>query len=102
VPELLAHLDSRTVSGWPSALGVVTYRGYDTVRGTTPPPASTGLSSAELRAEQAQDWRTAGTLALLRRDFARADGFLARLPAAPDVLADRGLLRLEQGNVMAI
>ena len=98
VPTLLASLDARTVSGWPSALGVTTYHGYDTVRGLSPTPAAPRLSSAELRAEQAEDWRTAGTLALLRRDFGRADGFLARLPQRPDVLADRGLVLLEQGS----
>jgi cellulose synthase operon protein C len=98
VPALLASVDTRSVSGWPSALGVVTYHGYDTVRGVAPPAPSAGLATAELRAEQAENWRTAGTLALLRRDFPRADGFLARLPPTPDVLADRGLIRLEQGN----
>ena len=100
VPTLLASLDVRSVSGWPSGLGVATYHGYDTVRGLTPSstPATARLSSAELRAEQVEDWRTAGTLALLRRDFGRADGFLARLPPRPDVLADRGLIRLEQGS----
>ena len=39
---------------------------------------------------------TLGTLALLRRDFAQADAYLARLPPTPDVLADRGLVRLEE------
>jgi tetratricopeptide (TPR) repeat protein len=97
LPELLASLDARTVSGWPSAMTPQVYRRYDIARGPLPvaPPS---LAAAELRAEQTKDWRTLGTLALLRRDFVRADAYLEHLPARPDALADRGLVRLEQGN----
>jgi len=97
MPTLLASLDSRTVSGWPSAAGPGQYRPYAVSRGTaqSTPPA---LARAELKAEEASDLRSIATLALLRRDFARADTALGQLPARPDVLADRGLVRMEQGR----
>ncbi|HTS82374.1 MAG TPA: CHAT domain-containing protein [Myxococcaceae bacterium] len=97
VPALLASLDARTVSGWPSAAGPAQYRPYAVSRGTeqsTPP----SLARAALRAEEANDLRSIATLALLRRDFVRADAVLGQLPARPDVLADRGLVRMEQGR----
>jgi len=97
LPELLASLDARTVSGWPSAMGPKEYRTYQTVRGTAAPiPES--LARAELQLEANRDYRALGTVALLRRDFARADAYLARAPSTPDVLADRGLIRLEQSQ----
>jgi cellulose synthase operon protein C len=97
LPRLLASLDARTVSGWPSAAGPSQYRPYAVGRGTeqSTPPA---LARAELKAEEAGDLRALATLALLRRDFARADAVLGRLPVRPDVLADRGLVRMEQGR----
>lgn len=97
VPTLLASLDARTVSGWPSAAGPGQYRPYAVSRGTaqSTPPA---LARAELKAEVAQDLRSLATIALLRRDFARADAVLGQLTAHPDVLADRGLVRMEQGK----
>ncbi len=97
LPALLASLDARTVSGWPSAAGPSQYKPYAVSRGTeqSTPPA---LVRAELKAEEANDLRSLATLALLRRDFARADAALGRLPARPDVLADRGLVRMEQGK----
>jgi len=97
MPALLASLDARTVSGWPSAAGPAQYRPYAVSRGTeqsTPP----SLARAALKAEEANDLRSIATLALLRRDFVRADAVLGQLPARPDVLADRGLVRMEQGR----
>ena len=37
-PTLLASLDARTVSGWPSAAGAAQYKPYQTMRGTGPVP----------------------------------------------------------------
>ena len=95
LPVLLASLDARTVSGWPSAAGSGQYKRYETMRGG-PVPIPPALAQAELRLQGTDDWRRLGTLALLRRDFAQADGYLARLPPTADVLADRGLIRLEE------
>ena len=95
VPTLLASLDARTVSGWPSVAGAAQYKEYRVMRGG-PVPIPPGLAQAELRLQGSSDWRSLGTLALLRRDFAQADAYLARLPPTPDVLADRGLVRLEE------
>ncbi len=95
LPALLASLDARTVSGWPSAAGPAQYREYRVMRGG-PVPIPPELARAELRLQGSNDWRALGTLALLRRDFGQADGYLARLPPTPDVLADRGLVRLEE------
>jgi tetratricopeptide (TPR) repeat protein len=96
VPTLLASLDARTVSGWPSAAGPGQYKEYRVMRGVSQLPIPPALAQAELRLQGSGDWRTLGTLALLRRDFAQADAYLARLPQTPDVLADRGLVRLEE------
>ncbi|MGZ3444706.1 MAG: zf-HC2 domain-containing protein, partial [Myxococcaceae bacterium] len=95
MPTLLASLDARTVSGWPSAAGAAQYRPYRTMRGG-PVPIPPALAQAELRLQGSDDWRRLGTLALLRRDFSQAESYLARLPPTPDVLADRGLVRLEE------
>lgn len=96
VPTLLASLDARTVSGWPSAAGARQYKEYRVMRGTGPVPIPPALAQAELKLQGSNDWRTLGTLALLRRDFAQADAYLSRLPPTPDVLADRGLVQLEE------
>ena len=96
MPTLLASLDARTVSGWPSAAGPGQYKEYRVMRGVGPVPIPPALAQAELRLQGSRDWRTLGTLALLRRDFTQADAYLARLPSTPDVLADRGLVRLEE------
>jgi predicted Zn-dependent protease len=98
LPAVLASLDSRSVSGWPSAMGPSLYRAYQTSRGTAPPRGSDALARAELRFEATGDLRALATLSLLRRDFDRADGYLAELLQTPDVLADRGLVRLEQSR----
>jgi len=98
VPTLLASLDARSVSGWPSAMGPGQYRPYQTSRGTTLTRGSDELARAELRFEASGDLRALATLSLLRRDFERADGYLEALPQTPDVLADRGLVRLEQSR----
>jgi len=66
------------------------------MRGVSPVPIPPALGQAELRLQGSGDWRTLGTLALLRRDFTQADEYLSRLPPTPDVLADRGLVRLEE------
>jgi hypothetical protein len=96
MPALLASLDARTVSGWPSAAGPAQYKEYRVMRGVSQVPIPPALAQAELRLQGSEDWRTLGTLALLRRDFPQADAYLARLPPTPDVLADRGLVRLEE------
>lgn len=96
MPTLLASLDARTVSGWPSAAGPAQYKEYRVMRGVTQVPVPPALAQAELRLQGSGDFRTLGTLALLRRDFTQADAYLARLPPTPDVLADRGLVRLEE------
>ncbi|HZJ55570.1 MAG TPA: zf-HC2 domain-containing protein, partial [Myxococcaceae bacterium] len=98
VPALLASLDARTVSGWPSAMGPGQYRAYQTMRGTTAPTVPDALAQAQLRFEATGDLRALATVSLLRRDFASADARLASLPQTPDVLADRGLVRLEQSR----
>ena len=95
---MLASLDARTVSGWPSAMGPAQYRTYQTSRGTTPTRGSDALARAELRFEASGDLRALATVSLLRRDFERAEGYLAGLRQTPDVLADRGLLRLEESR----
>ena len=95
LPTLLASLDARTVSGWPSAAGPAQYKEYRVMRGRSL-PVPPGLAQAELRLQGSSDWRALGTLALLRRDFIQADAYLSRLPPTPDVLADRGLVRLEE------
>jgi len=96
MPTLLASLDARTVSGWPSAAGPGQYKEYRVMRGVSPVPAPPALAQAELRLQGSGDWRALGTLALLRRDFTQADAYLAKLPPSADVLADRGLVRLEE------
>ena len=98
VPELLAHLDSRTVSGWPSAMGPKAYRSYQTMRGTSAATGADPLARAQLRFESSGDLRDLATIALLRRDFPGAEKALNALPQTPDVLVDRGLLRLEQSR----
>jgi tetratricopeptide (TPR) repeat protein len=97
VPQLLATLDTRTVSGWPSALGASAYRPYATSRGVAS-AGSEELARAELRLEHSGDWRSLGTLALMRHDLTRADAYLQHLADRPDALSDRGLVRLEQSN----
>ena len=98
MPALLASLDARTVSGWPSAMGSSQYRPYQTSRGAAVTPGSDALARAALSFEASGDTRALATLSLLRRDFGRAEGYLAALPQTPDVLADRGLVRLEQSR----
>ncbi|MGZ6162048.1 MAG: anti-sigma factor family protein, partial [Myxococcaceae bacterium] len=65
LPAMLASLDARTVSGWPSAAGAAQYRPYRTMRGG-PVPIPPALAQAELRLQGSDDWRRLGTLALLR------------------------------------
>ena len=96
LPTLLASLMTAHCSGWPSDAGPGQYKEYRVMRGVGPVPIPPALAQAELRLQGSGDWRTLGTLALLRRDFTQADAYLARLPSTPDVLADRGLVRLEE------
>jgi tetratricopeptide (TPR) repeat protein len=96
-PNLLASLDTRNVSGWPSALGPSAHRPYATVRGTTA-PAPAALARAELQAEASGSVRDLATISLLRRDFQRADSYLTRLPESPATLSDRGLVLMEQSR----
>jgi len=83
MPTLLASLDARTVSGWPSAAGPGQYKEYRVMRGG-PVSIPPGLAQAELRLQGSSDWRSLGTLALLRRDFTQADAYLALLPPTQD------------------
>ena len=93
----LASLDARTVSGWPSALGARDYRRYEVSRGVNGPKNDV-LARAELGLLADERWDQLATLAILRRDFDAADGYLSKLPQTPPVLSDRGLVLLERSR----
>ncbi|HET6981826.1 MAG TPA: CHAT domain-containing protein [Myxococcaceae bacterium] len=93
----LASLDARTVSGWPSALGARDYRRYEVSRGVNG-PKNDALARAELGLLADERWDQLATIAILRRDFDAADGYLSKLPQTAPVLSDRGLVLLEKSR----
>ena len=93
----LASLDARTVSGWPSALGARDYRRYEVSRGVNG-PKNDALARAELGLLADERWDQLATIAILRRDFDAADGYLGKLPQTAPVLSDRGLVLLEKSR----
>ena len=94
---VLASLDARTVSGWPSAMGARDYRRYEVSRGVNG-PRNDALARAELGLLAAERWDQLATLAILRRDFDAAEGYLSKLPQTAPVMSDRGLVLLERSR----
>ena len=87
LPTLLASLDARRTSGWPSYAGAREYRPYVVQRGTTAPAPLKGLA----RLEEEGNWQALGTAALVQGEYAQALSYLRRAPRNVATLNDLGL-----------
>jgi len=97
LPTLLASLDARRTSGWPSYAGAREYRPYVVQRGTSAPVPLKGLA----RLEEDGNWQALGTAALVQGEYAQALGYLRRAPRNVASLNDVGLALMDSGNLEA-
>ncbi len=94
---MLASLDARRTTGWPSYAGPREYRPYVVQRGTGAPPPLKGLA----RLEEEGNWQALGTAALVQGEYAQALSYLRRAPRNVAVLNDLGLALMDSGNLEA-
>src|SRR5262249_12560514 len=97
LPTLLASLDARRTSGWPSYAGEREYRPYVVQRGTAAPVPLKGLA----RLEEEGNWQALGTAALVQGEYAQALNYLRRAPRNVRSLNDLGLALMDSGNLDA-
>lgn len=97
LPTLLASLDARRTSGWPSYAGAREYRPYVVQRGASAPVPLTGLA----RLEEEGNWQALGTAALVQGEYAQALSYLRRAPRNVASLNDLGLALMDGGNLEA-
>lgn len=97
LPAVLASLDARRTSGWPSYAGPREYRPYVVQRGTSAPPPLRGLA----RLEEEGNWQALGTAALVQGEYAQALSYLRRAPRNVAVLNDLGLALMDSGQLEA-
>ena len=97
LPTLLASLDARRTSGWPSYAGAREYRPYVVQRGTAAPVPLKGLA----RLEEEGNWQALGTAALVQGEYAQALSYLRRAPRNVRTLNDLGLALMDSGNLEA-
>jgi tetratricopeptide (TPR) repeat protein len=97
LPTLLASLEARRTSGWPSYAGAREYRPYVVQRGTSAPVPLKGLA----RLEEDGNWQALGTAALVQGEYAQALGYLRRAPRNVASLNDVGLALMDSGNLEA-
>src|SRR5262249_13335854 len=97
VPTLLASLDTRRTSGWPSYAGPREYRPYVVQRGTAAPAPVKGLA----RLEEEGNWQALGTGALVRGEYAQALTSLRRAPRNVRRLNALGRALMDSGNLDA-
>ena len=97
LPTLLASLDARRTSGWPSYAGAREYRPYVVQRGTAAPTPLRGLA----RLEEAGNWQALGTAALVQGEYAQALSYLRRAPRNVATLNDLGLALMDSGSLEA-
>ncbi len=97
LPTLLASLDARRTSGWPSYAGPREYRPYVVQRGTAASAPLKGLA----RLEEEGNWQALGTAALVRGEYAQALSYLQRAPRNVAALNDLGLALMDSGKLEA-
>jgi len=97
LPTLLASLDARRTSGWPSYAGANEYRPYVVQRGTSAPVPLRGLA----RLEENGNWQALGTAALVQGEYAQALSYLRRAPRNVGALNDLGLALMDSGSLEA-
>ncbi|HET9155755.1 MAG TPA: CHAT domain-containing protein [Myxococcaceae bacterium] len=95
LPTMLASLDARRTSGWPSYAGPREYRPYVVQRGTAAPAPLKGLA----RLEEEGNWQALGTAALVRGEYAQALTYLRRAPRNVRTLNDLGLALMDSGSL---
>ncbi len=84
LPTLLASLDARRTSGWPSYAGAREYRPYVVQRGGNASVPLKGLA----RLEEQGNWQALGTAALVQGEYAQALSYLRRAPRNVATLND--------------
>ena len=92
--QLLASLDVRRTSGWPSYAGPGDYRPYVVQRGQGSTEPLRGLG----KLEEAGDWHGLGTVALARGEYGQALAYLRKAPQDAATLNDVGLALMDSGN----
>jgi tetratricopeptide (TPR) repeat protein len=97
LPTLLASLDTRRTSGWPSYAGPREYRPYVVQRGTAAPVPLKGLA----RLEEEGNWQALGAAALVQGEYAQALSYLRRAPRNVAALNDLGLALMDSGKLEA-
>jgi len=97
LPTLLASLDARRTSGWPSYAGPKEYRPYAVQRGIAAPVPLKGLA----RLEEEGNWQALGTAALVQGEYGQALSYLRRAPRNVRTLNDLGLALMDSGNLEA-
>ncbi|SEK31547.1 Putative zinc-finger [Stigmatella aurantiaca] len=96
-PLLLAHAETRPLEGWLSYPGARRYRPLATMRSGSADRA--GLDHRRLaELEDRGDFHGVATAYLLAGEFERAEQFLDRAPASPEVDSDRALAALGRGD----
>jgi cellulose synthase operon protein C len=96
-PLMLAEAGTRPLEGWLSYPGAERYRPLATMRsGSVDRQVLDHRRLAEL--EDRGDFHGVATAYLLAGEFERAEQFLDRVPASPEVDSDRALAALGRGN----